>query len=225
MLSKRLKCVADMVTENHIVADIGTDHGYVPIYLVKNKISKKAYAMDINKGPLEIAKKNINAEGVQDEITTILSDGMNELYSGMAETVIIAGMGGDLIIDILNRGKNVKGIKELVLSPHKRVDLVRKYLMDNGWKIVDENMVIDNNKYYTVLKAVPGKEEKKYNSTEIMYGRILLDKKNPVLKQYLCKENKMYESVFEKVRNSDNETINNVMNNLELNRKGLGYYD
>lgn len=225
MLSKRLKNVADMVTKGYIVADIGTDHGYVPIYLIKNGIVPKAYAMDINEGPLKIADKNIRLEGLQDKITTVLSDGMNEMTSEMAESVVIAGMGGDLITDILNRGKNIKGIKELVLSPHKRVDIVRKYLLDNNWKITDENMVIDNNKFYTILRAVPEKEESEYDETEIMYGRLLLTTKNPVLKKYLEKENKMYEEVLKKVENSKNETINGVMNNLKINRKGLEYYD
>lgn len=225
MLSKRLKNVADMVTKGYIVADIGTDHGYVPIYLIKNGIVPKAYAMDINEGPLKIADKNICLEGLQDKITTVLSDGMNEMTSEMAESVVIAGMGGDLITDILNRGKNIKGIKELVLSPHKRVDIVRKYLLDNNWKITDENMVIDNNKFYTILRAVPEKEESEYDETELMYGRLLLTTKNPVLKKYLEKENKMYEEVLKKVENSKNETINGVMNNLKINRKGLEYYD
>ena len=225
MLSKRLKNVADMVTKGYIVADIGTDHGYVPIYLIKNGIVPKAYAMDINEGPLKIADKNICLEGLQDKITTVLSDGMNEMTSEMAESVVIAGMGGDLITDILNRGKNIKGIKELVLSPHRRVDIVRKYLLDNNWKITDENMVIDNNKFYTILRAVPEKEESEYDETEIMYGRLLLTTKNPVLKKYLEKENKMYEEVLKKVENSKNETINGVMNNLKINRKGLEYYD
>lgn len=225
MLSKRLQNVADMVTKGYIVADIGTDHGYVPIYLIKNGIVPKAYAMDINEGPLKIADKNIRLEGLQDKITTVLSDGMNEMTSEMAESVVIAGMGGDLITDILNRGKNIKGIKELVLSPHKRVDIVRKYLLDNNWKITGENMVIDNNKYYTILKAVPEREESEYDETEIMYGRLLLLKKNPILKQYLEKENKMYEEVLKKVKNSKNETKNSVMNNLKINRKGLEYYD
>lgn len=225
MLSKRLQNVADMVTKGYIVADIGTDHGYVPIYLIKNGIVPKAYAMDINEGPLKIADKNIRLEGLQDKITTVLSDGMNEMTSEMAESVVIAGMGGDLITDILNRGKNIKGIKELVLSPHKRVDIVRKYLLDNNWKITDENMVIDNNKYYTILRAVPEKEESEYDETEIMYGRLLLTTKNPVLKKYLEKENKMYEEVLKKVENNKNETINGVMNNLKINRKGLEYYD
>lgn len=225
MLSKRLQNVANMVTKGYIVADIGTDHGYVPIYLIKNGIVPKAYAVDINEGPLKIADKNIRLEGLQDKITTVLSDGMNEMTSEMAESVVIAGMGGDLITDILNRGKNIKGIKELVLSPHKRVDIVRKYLLDNNWKITDENMVIDNNKYYTILKAVPEREESEYDETELMYGRLLLLTKNPVLKQYLEKENKMYKEVLKKVKNSKNETKNSVMNNLKINRKGLEYYD
>lgn len=143
MLSKRLKTVADMVTRGNIVADIGTDHGYVPIYLIKNKISPYAYAMDINMGPLKSAEKNIKSEGLSEKIETILSDGMEKFEPGMADTVIIAGMGGELIIRILKASKAKKSIKELVLSPHKGVDLVRKYILSENWHITDEKMLTD----------------------------------------------------------------------------------
>ena len=88
MLSNRLKEVATMVTENSIVADIGTDHGYVPIYLVENHIAKKVYAMDINEGPLKIANKNISQRGLAHCIETILSDGMEKMKDNMADTVV-----------------------------------------------------------------------------------------------------------------------------------------
>ena len=137
MLSKRLQTVAGMVTKGNIISDIGTDHGYVPIYLVEENITDKAYAMDINQGPLDIANKHIKEKGLERKITTILSNGMEKLKDNMIDTAVIAGMGGDLIVSILENGKSIKGIKELVLSPHKRVDLVRKYLLENNWQIVD----------------------------------------------------------------------------------------
>lgn len=224
MLSKRLKAVADMVTKDNIVADIGTDHGYVPIYLIKNDVSKKAYAMDINEGPLKMADKNIRMEGLSEEITTILSDGMDELADNMAETVVIAGMGGDLIVDILSRGSNIKGIKELVISPHKRVDLVRKYLIENHWKIIQEEMVIDAGKYYTIIKSHRG-EDVEYTDVELIYGKYLLENKNKILKKYLEKENEKFSNILNTMKENGQENASQIQEILKLNQKGRAYYD
>lgn len=224
MLSKRLKAVADMVTKDKIVADIGTDHGYVPIYLVKNNISKKVYAMDINEGPLKMADKNIRLEGLEKKITTVLSDGMDKMVDNMAETVIIAGMGGDLIVDILSRGKDIKGINELILSPHKRVDLVRKYLIRNHWKIIREEMVIDAGKYYTIIKADRG-EDIEYTEVELVYGKHLLEDKNEILKKYLEKESDKFSNILHRMKESGNENTLQVNRILKLNKEGRAYYD
>ena len=137
MLSKRLKTVADLVTRGNIVADVGADHGYVPIYLVEENISPYCYAMDVNEGPLSKAKINIAEHELEDKIETILSDGLDAFGERKADTIIISGMGGDLIVDILARAND---FDELILSPHKRSDLVRKYLTDNEYKIIDEKM-------------------------------------------------------------------------------------
>ena len=106
MISERLKAVAGMVTKGKKVADIGTDHGYVPIYLVENSICSKVYAMDINEGPLKIADKNIAIHGLSDKIETIQSNGMEKLKDNMVDGAIISGMGGDLIVNILKNGEN-----------------------------------------------------------------------------------------------------------------------
>ena len=224
MLSKRLKAVADMVTEGNIAADIGTDHGYVPIYLIKNNISKKAYALDINEGPLKMAAKNIRLEGLSDKITTVLSDGMEQLKDNMAESVIIAGMGGDLIVDILSRGSRIKGIKELVLSPHKRIDLVRKFLSQNCWEIIKEDMVMDGGKYYTIIKAVKG-QNTEYTDVELLYGKYLLETKNQVLKQYLKKENEKFSKILNTMKESGNVNDFQIKEVLKMNQKGRAYYD
>lgn len=224
MLSKRLKAVADMVTKGNIVADIGTDHGYVPIYLVKNNISERAYAMDINEGPLKMAAKNIHLEGLSNKITTVLSNGMDGMRDNMAESVIIAGMGGDLIVDILSRGREIKGVKEFVLSPHKRIDLVRKFLIESGWEIIQENMVVDGGKYYTIIKAVKG-QNTEYTDVELVYGKYLLETKNRTLKQYLEKENEKFLEILNRMKESGNKNDSQIKRILEVNQKGRAYYD
>lgn len=226
MISERLKAVAGMVTKGKKVADIGTDHGYVPIYLVENSICSKVYAMDINEGPLKIADKNIAIHGLSDKIETIQSNGMEKLKDNMVDGAIISGMGGDLIVDILSRGKNIKGINELVLSPHRRVDLVRKYLLENNWEIIDEKMLIDSGKYYTIIKAL--KNDKKlhmYSDVELKYGKILLDNKDLVLKGYLKKEYLKFAEIFEKMKANKSDNMQEVENIIYLNREAYRIYD
>ena len=226
MISERLKAVAGMVTKGKKVADIGTDHGYVPIYLVENSICSKVYAMDINEGPLKIADKNIAIHGLSDKIETIQSNGMEKLKDNMVDGAIISGMGGDLIVDILSRGKNIKGINELVLSPHRRVDLVRKYLLENNWEIIDEKMLIDSGKYYTIIKAL--KNDKKlhmYSDVELKYGKILLDNKDLVLKGYLEKECLKFAEIFEKMKANKSDNMQEVENIIYLNREAYRIYD
>ena len=226
MISERLKAVAGMVTKGKKVADIGTDHGYVPIYLVENSICSKVYAMDINEGPLKIADKNIAIHGLSDKIETIQSNGMDKLKDNMVEGAIISGMGGDLIVDILSRGKNIKGIKELVLSPHRRVDLVRKFLLENNWEIVDEKMLIDSGKYYTIIKALKNnKGLHMYSDVELKYGKILLDNKDLILKGYLEKEYSKFADIFEKMKTNKSDNMQEVENIIYLNREAYRIYD
>ena len=107
-ISKRLRTVASFVTEGNSIADIGTDHAYVPIFLAKEGKITKALAMDIKKGPLERAKTHIQKQGLSDMIEVRLSDGLSAFQKGEAETIIISGMGGALIQKILEEGKEVQ---------------------------------------------------------------------------------------------------------------------
>ncbi len=217
MLSKRLKTVSDLVTPCEKVADVGTDHGYVPIYLVKDKICNYAYAMDVNGGPLAIAKANIAEEGLEDKIETLLSDGFDNFGDRNADCVIIAGMGGDLIVDILTRASKYD-FKELVVSPHKRVDLVRKFLCENSYKIVDERMVEDAGKYYPVIKVQKGESE--YSEVELEFGPILLSNKDETLKSYLDIECSKFSKIISSLEREDKE----VEHKYKLIKEGLNYY-
>ncbi|WP_253293826.1 class I SAM-dependent methyltransferase [Falcatimonas sp. MSJ-15] len=204
-LSKRLQAVADYVSKGTTVADIGTDHGYIPIYLTVNNICKKAYAMDVRKGPLEHAKANIERMGLSDRIEARLSDGLSKLQSGEADTVVISGMGGHLTTEILEAGKDaLESVEELVLCPHADVDVVRHYLHDNNYMIEKETMLIDEGKFYNIIKAHRGSEV--YDrEVYYQYGKKLLEQQDSVLKEFLDIERDKYLRVRDILKNNDNE--------------------
>lgn len=201
-ISDRLKLVISFVSPCRSAADIGTDHGYVPIQLVKSGIVKRAYAMDINQGPLERAKEHIEAEKLSEYIEVRQSDGLDSLRENEAETVIIAGMGGELTVKILKNGEKVlNSVRELILSPHSEVYLVRKYLIDSGYDILKEKMICDGGKYYTVIKAARSgnneKTKKLYDDRiYYLYGRKLIEEKDSVLREYLGKKKRQCEQIL-----------------------------
>ncbi len=183
-ISLRLEEISKMIKHKK-VADIGTDHGYVPIYLVKNNKADHVIACDVNKGPLLKAEENIEKYHLGEKVETRLGSGFDPLQSGEAETIVIAGMGGMLIMDILKKGSEIlKETKQLVLSPHSDVFYIRKYLHSIGFKIEDENIVFEDGKFYTIISAVQGSQiyEKE---EEYVFGKINIEKKEPVFKRYL----------------------------------------
>ena len=198
-LSKRLQTIADFVKKDAVVADIGTDHAHIPIYLIKNNIISKAYACDINKGPLEKAKENINYYGVKN-IELRLSNGLEKLKTDEADTVIIAGMGGELIIDILEKGRRFfESKRKFILSPHTKIDEVRKFLLSNGFEITKEDMCIDEGKFYTVIEVKYTENKEMYSETELLYGKYLIENKHPVLLRFLKKEETKYISILSNI--------------------------
>ena len=191
-LSKTLKAVAELVTPGMRLADVGTDHGYIPIYLTEAGVIPSAIAMDINKGPLERAKEHIREHGLEGKIQTRLSDGLKNLQMNEADCMIAAGMGGGLVIRILSEERDTAGsLKELILQPQSEIDSVRKYLTEEGYRIVAEDMVYEDGKYYPMMKAVPcmaGAGEIPYSEEELEFGRVLLQQAHPVLGQFLERE-------------------------------------
>ena len=187
-LSKRLLRVAANVMSDGVVADIGCDHGFTSIYLIAHKKATKAIAMDINAGPLKRAREHVAQYDMQDKITLRLSDGAEQLKHGEADTLLISGMGGALICNILQEGKDVtQSAKELVLSPQSEVFLVLRCIHQLGFRIEHEEMVLDQGKYYVVIRAVKGQEI--YQQEEdYLYGRRLIEEKNPVFISFLLKE-------------------------------------
>ena len=188
-LSKRLETIASFVPEGSRIADIGTDHGYIPIHLVQE--AKHAIAMDVREGPLLRAQAHIQEAGLQTQVEVRLSDGLLKLEENEADCVVIAGMGGELMIHILEAGRDLwESIPYLVLSPHSELDKVRRFLEEQEFFIERETMIKEEGKYYTVMGV--SRETRAGNKEEweisYRYGRSLLESKDPVLKEYLKKE-------------------------------------
>lgn len=214
-LSKRLQAVAGLVTPDLKIVDIGTDHAYIPIWLVEQGISPSAIAMDINQGPLEKAKENIALHGLTSRIKTRQSDGMRQLKPSEAESVVIAGMGGGLVIKILEDVKEQDlGIKEWILQPQSELKKVREYLNESGYRIVDETMILDEGKFYPMMKAIKGKQEV-YREEELSYGKLLLKNRNPILKMFLEKEFELKNGIYETLKKTSGLSAQKRVSELE----------
>ena len=152
-LSKRLSAICDMVYPSEAVADIGTDHGYLPIWLVQNGISPYAIASDINIGPINIARANISAYGLDDKIQTFLSDGLKSIDLTDIDTLVIAGMGGELIVDILEHSsQKLESVSAIILSPHTKIEAVRKWVKSSEFIFIKEDMICEDGKYYIIIR-------------------------------------------------------------------------
>lgn len=200
-LSKRMQAVAGLVPHGVTVCDVGCDHGFVAIYLIKERICPKVIAMDINKGPLMRAEEHIRAAGLSSYIETRLSDGVTALKAGEADCMIAAGMGGRLIVKIMEDGfEKLKRMRYLILQPQSELSFVRGFLRRQGFRISKENMVFEDGKFYPMMLAEisedgtgrlkqAGSTEKKagidIESLEDEFGPCLLYKRHPVLFQYL----------------------------------------
>lgn len=150
-LSKRLSAVADLVKKDSVIADIGTDHGYIPVYLYKAGVIKGAVAADVNEKPLSSCEALVMQEELSAVIKTRLSNGLDHILPDEYDTVIIAGMGGELIADILSRA-DVRD-KHIIVNPMTHPETARKYLYDNGFDINNDIIVKDGRHYYSVFDA------------------------------------------------------------------------
>ncbi|MBE5930328.1 MAG: SAM-dependent methyltransferase [Lachnospiraceae bacterium] len=187
-LSERMLRTAGFVSRGNRTADVGCDHAYTSIYLIEQGIAPRVVAMDVNAGPLARAKENVRKFGMEGKIDLRLSDGLAKLLPGEADTVLIAGMGGPLMERILTaHPETVAAIKELVLQPQSEIAEFRRFIQSIGFRITEEDMLFEDGKYYTILRAEHG-EEAPWTEEEYLYGKYLRKTALPVLRAFLEEE-------------------------------------
>lgn len=235
-LSERLLSVAGLAGSCKTVADVGTDHGYIPVYLVLSKKAERAIAMDVNQGPLRRAKEHILQYGLEKQIETRLSDGCSALRPGEADVIVIAGMGGALMQRILAQGKETaQSAGKLVLQPQSEVMAFRQFLAAGGYRITAEDMVLEEGKYYPVIAAeyagcrngeppvtwgnrgqepcwggngTPlSKEPWQPGRLACKFGPILLEQHHPVLKQFLLRQQQQKQKILGQLQENAKQDI------------------
>ena len=214
-LSSRLLFVTRFIEKDMVIADIGSDHGFLPFYLLENNLITKAYACDNKIGPYNNLKKTF-ADHFPNKIELALNDGLNNLPS-YVNCVIMTGMGGDLIIKLLSRDNQyLNNVNYLILSPQSNIPLVREYVSNNGFKIIDEGLVEDD-KIYTVIKCQKGQQV--LNQKELYFGPILVNNKDNLFMNLYSKRLDEIQELLNK--NLSIERINQLTEEVNLIKEVL----
>lgn len=221
-LSKRLRAIASYVPQGANVADVGTDHGYIPVWLAQNKIANRLAASDVNRGPLEHAKETAEKYGVTDKIRFTLCSGLEFEGSNEYDTVIIAGMGGELIVSILEAAPwTAKRNTTLILQPNSRIPYLVQWLIEHGFTLSDASLVKDAGKLYQILVVKPGEHEPITEESDRLVNHLYFEKKDPLLSEYLDSLLKRYLSAEKGMcaGKSDENELNRTRNMISALQK------
>ena len=183
-LKGRLKEISKFVDKGSNILDLGCDHAYLSIYLVEKGIAAKALASDNKDEPLESAKANILKSSLSDKITTIKSNGLDNIKADMYDTLIIAGLGGELIASILS-SPNLNKDATLILEGNNSEKDIRVFLDNNNYFITDEELNEDKGHYYQIIKAKKSNTKMNLDEIELSFGPIILKDKTPIFKEYI----------------------------------------
>jgi len=205
--SDRLQAVARWVPPGAIVADIGADHAHLLIHLVLREQVKRGIAGELNEGPYRNARSQVERSGLSDRIEVRRGDGLSILKRGEADTVVIAGMGGTLIAEILEKGREkLSGVRRLVLQPNTGGERVRRWLRENGWVPVGETLVEEGGILYEIIAAEPGEDKALYLQPPasadqlLVLGPLLWKEKPPLLVKKWLQELTARERILKRVR-------------------------
>ena len=205
-LSQRLQAIADMVPEGAKVADIGTDHGFLPCWLAQQKRAELVIACDVNEQPLALAQKNIGDYQVADTVTTRLGNGLQVIKPGEVDVVTIAGMGGSLMLEILEASPSVVDkLRRIILQPNVGVEAIRVWAEKNRWQIVREELVRENDRFSVIIALEPGRSLQPMSAVELYLGPKLLAEQHPLLGLYISEEWDKTQKILAQLAQSENE--------------------
>lgn len=219
-LSKRLQTIATYIKRGSYFADIGSDHAYLPAYICLKDPKAKAIAGEVTKGPFERAKETVKTYHLGDQIDVRLGDGLSILHSSEVDTIIIAGMGGSLIVNILEKGKdNLKNIERLILQPNIGEHLVRKWLFENYYNLEAEEILKEKEKIYEIIVAKPSKDMQKdplYNSNhlkrQLFFGPQLEKERSEIFLEKWKKQKQQIQSILEQFTEAESKDLERVKN-------------
>jgi tRNA (adenine22-N1)-methyltransferase len=210
-ISARLYSIAKLIPAGLRVADIGSDHAYLPTYLVQTGKSPFVVAGEVNEGPYNAAKKQIEEAGLQKYVQVRKGDGLSVLREGEADVIVIAGMGGGLITQILQEGRDkLKKAKQLVLQPNVGEELVRSFALEHGWQLIAEEMVEEDDHIYEILSFVQGDGHLPYRQQIYPFhlllkmGPYLLQQQGPIFRKKWQRELKKMENILAQLAKSAN---------------------
>lgn len=211
MITPRLQCIIDHIS-GKTAADIGTDHAYIPIKLIEDGICERVIASDIKEGPLEIAKQNIEKYNLSDKIETRLGGGLSPLKKGEADTIIIAGMGGEMIEAILrDDDETAKEANLLILQPMNSQYELRNYLIHNGYCITDEDIATEGFKVYNIIIATTEHQDEFENDIEYHIPKYL-------------KKHRYFKNLYDKKKREFIKVINGLENSKDTDTEKLEKY-
>lgn len=213
---KRLSAIVNLIEKNKKVIDIGTDHGLVPLYLAKNNISTDILATDISESSLNKLVEALD-EDTSKVIKTQVTDGFYGIKKEDNQVAIIAGMGANTIIDIIEKNKDfVKNLDYLILASNINNEKLRRYLIENSFEIIDDFLVYENKKYYDIIKTKFGKQEN-YDLSDLYFGKDNIDKKSSLLEKKLSVEYKKNKKFLKDIKkySKDREGIERIEERLK----------
>ncbi|MBC1484217.1 tRNA (adenine-N(1))-methyltransferase [Listeria sp. FSL L7-1509] len=220
-LSKRLEKVASYITNNERIADIGSDHAYLPCFAIKNKMASFAVAGEVVEGPFKSAQKQVASIGLTSQIDVRKGNGLEVITAADAiDTIVIAGMGGTLIRTILEEGvAKLTNVTKLILQPNIAAFQLREWSEKNNWTITSEAILREDNKIYEIIVLQPSKESVEWTAQEIFFGPCLLKEQSAIFKSKWRHEANTWQNIIQTISNNQPISDENQAKIHELKHK------